>query len=89
MTSPPEPAAPSAIPPRGARIAAFAAVLVGGLCGALIGYAMADLQCDGTCHLQKGLGVLVGGLLAAVGVALVAVLYLRATNEWGRPRPDA
>ena len=36
---------PSALPSATARLLAFAAILIGGLCGALIGYSIADLQC--------------------------------------------
>ena len=39
------PYAPNALPPVGARILAFVAILVGGLCGGLIGYSVTDLQC--------------------------------------------
>jgi hypothetical protein len=72
----------SAAPPTGARFLAFAAIVVGGVCGGLIGYALVDLQCDGDCDLAKGLGGLVGAVLAALGVAVVAVLVLRAMGEW-------
>ncbi len=49
----PEPAhderALSALPSVGVRVAAFAAILVSGLAGALIGYSLIDLQCEGAC----------------------------------------
>jgi hypothetical protein len=72
----------SAVPPVGARIAAFAAICVAGLCGGLIGYAFTDLQCEGNCTVPNGIGGLVGALIGAVGVAVVAVLALRAMGEW-------
>jgi hypothetical protein len=73
----------SALPPTGARVLAFLAILVGGLCGGLIGYAVTDLQCtDGCSGAATGLGALVGALVAAGGVAVVAVLVLRAMAEW-------
>ncbi len=72
----------TAQPPRGARWLAFAAILVGGLCGGLIGFAFIDLQCEGDCSLWTGLGALVGALAGAVGLAVVAVLTLRAMDEW-------
>jgi hypothetical protein len=78
----PGPAIESAAPPTGARILAFVAILVAGVCGGLIGFAVVDLQCDGDCATNRGLGALVGAVLAAVGVAIVAVLVLRAMNEW-------
>jgi hypothetical protein len=58
------------------------AILVGGTCGALIGYSFAELQCTGDCTLWKGIGLVVGALFASVGVAIVAVLTLRAMDEW-------
>lgn len=72
----------SALPSPAARALAFTAVLVGGLAGGLIGYALVDLQCTGSCGLQLGIGVLVGAVIAAGGTAIVAVLVLRALGEW-------
>lgn len=69
-------------PPLGARIAAFVAILMAGAAGGFIGYAITDLQCSGDCSLNKGLGGLAGALIAAVGVAIVSVLALRAMAEW-------
>jgi hypothetical protein len=80
---PPSPTGPeSAAPSVGARVLAFASILVAGVCGGLIGYAFMDLQCTGDCGTQKGLGALVGAVGAAVGVAVIAVLTLRAMGEW-------
>ncbi len=73
---------PSALPPARARAVAFAAILVSGLCGLLIGKALVDVQCRGDCGVASGLGALVGAVLAAGGVAVVAVLVLRAMGEW-------
>lgn len=82
----PEPAdaeyAPSALPSTTARALAFGAILLAGLCGGLIGYAVIDLQCDGDCTVPAGLGGLVGAIAFAVGVGIVAVLALRAMAEW-------
>jgi hypothetical protein len=39
---------PTALPSVTARLLAFLAILLGGLCGALIGYAVTDLQCGAT-----------------------------------------
>jgi hypothetical protein len=84
----------SAAPSVGARVLAFASILVAGVCGGLIGYAFMDLQCTGDCGVQKGVGALVGSVGAAIGVAVIAVLTLRAMGEWaaggsrrGQPRP--
>src|SRR6478609_6223737 len=73
---------PSALPPQGARILAFASIVVAGTCGGLIGWSVADLQCHGDCATITGVGALVGALFGAGGVAVVAVLVLRAMGEW-------
>jgi hypothetical protein len=67
---------------RGALIGAFVAVVVAGLSGAAIGYGLVDIGCTGNCGTVAGLGGLFGGLLAAGGVAIVAVLLLRSMAEW-------
>jgi hypothetical protein len=72
----------SAIPPVTARAIAFAAILLGGLAGGLIGFALVDLQCEGDCSRPKGLGILAGSVVTAGGMAIVAVLALRAMGEW-------
>ncbi len=72
----------SALPPPKARIAAFVAILLGGFAGGLIGYTLVELQCHGTCATQRGLGALVGAIIAALGMSIVAVLVLRALGEW-------
>lgn len=78
----------SALPSPAARAVAFAAIIVAGLCGALIGWSFVDLQCKGNCTTSGGIGAIVGGLCAAVGVAVVAVLTLRAMAEWKRISED-
>src|SRR5437868_5314215 len=72
----------SALPSVRARVLAFLAILVAGAAGALIGYSFVDLQCHGACSTPRGIGGLVGGTLGATGVAVVAVLTLRAMGEW-------
>ena len=72
----------SALPSPKARVAAFLAILLGGLAGGLIGYTLVDLQCHGTCATERGLGALVGAIIAAAGMSVVAVLVLRAVGEW-------
>ena len=73
---------PSALPSVKARAVAFAAILVAGLCGLLIGRALVDVQCRGDCAVAEGVASLVGAVVAAAGVAVVAVLVLRAMSEW-------
>ena len=65
-----------------ARAIAFVAILVAGVCGALIGFSFVRLQCTGNCGTPTGLGALGGASIAAGGVAVVAVLTLRAMGEW-------
>lgn len=77
-----EPRPLSAIPPVAARVVAFVAILLGGLAGALIGFALVDLQCEGDCAVPKGFGLLAGAVASAGGMAIVAVLALRALGEW-------
>ncbi len=72
----------SALPSRGARIAAYVAVILGGLAGGLIGYGLVDVQCSGSCETPLGIGAFVGAVLTAGGMSIVAVLVLRAIGEW-------
>lgn len=74
----------SALPSGTARALAFVAIIVSGLAGGLIGYALVDVQCSGDCGLPLGIGVLVGSVMFAGGAAVVAVLGLRAVGEWRR-----
>ena len=67
---------------RGALIGAFVAVVVAGLSGAAIGYGLVGIGCRGDCGTVSGIGALLGGLVAAGGVAIVAVLLLRSMAEW-------
>ena len=68
--------------PRYAYFVAFLAVVVGGLSGAAIGYGLIAIDCDKDCGTAQGVAGLVGGLMGAAGVAVVAVLVLRALAEW-------
>ncbi|WCO65250.1 hypothetical protein PO878_12145 [Iamia majanohamensis] len=90
-------ALPSAAPSTAARVLAVGAIVVAGVCGGLIGFGIVDLSVSG----QEGapttggggvgpaLGALVGAVLAAGGVAVVAVLVLRAMTEWRRVEDEA
>lgn len=57
-------------------------VVIAGVCGGLIGHSFVGLQCTGECTTGKGIGLVVGALVASAGVAVVAVLTLRAMDEW-------
>ncbi len=70
----------TAAPPASARWLAFAAVLLGGLLCGLIGYGTGDLL--GQSGLWAAIGGLLGGLIGAVGVGVVAGLTLRVMGEW-------
>jgi hypothetical protein len=72
----------SALPSVGVRVGAFVAILLSGLAGGVIGYSLVALQCDGDCSVPTGIGMLVGALVAAIGMAVVAVLVMRALGEW-------
>lgn len=109
---------PTALPSVTARLLAFLAIIVGGVCGGLIAYSITDLQCgsddgrartilpgdpadgagapaapaadpadpadpaDGGCPTLAGVAGLLGAAIAAGGVAVIAVLVLRAMAEW-------
>jgi hypothetical protein len=63
-------------------VIAFIVILLGGLAGGLIGFALVDLQCEGDCAVPRGIGLLVGAVLCAGGMAIVSILALRAMGEW-------
>lgn len=81
----------SAIPSVGVRVTAFVAICLSGFAGALIGSSLIEIQCDGDCGLARGVGLLVGAVIAAAGMAVVAVLVMRALGEWreANDREDA
>jgi phosphate/sulfate permease len=70
------------MPTRTAFLLAFVSVVVAGLFGGIIGYGLADVGCTGDCQGEKFVGTLLGSLIAAGGVGIVAVLVLRAMAEW-------
>jgi len=82
--------APPTMPSRTAFLLSFLAVVVAGLFGGIIGYGLVDIGCTGDCGDAELLGTVAGALVGAGGVAVVAVLVLRAMAEWKRnptPRP--
>ena len=72
----------SALPSPLARALALAAIVVAGVLGGLIGWALVDVQCSGACTTPTTIGLVVGALAAAGGTAIVAILVLRAMGEW-------
>src|SRR5215217_231641 len=72
------PYAPSALPSTTARLLAFLAIVVGGVCGGVIGWSVTDLQCgrderpgaerpadDDGCDTVVGLGAVGGAVIGA------------------------
>ena len=74
----------SALPSARARALAFAAILLAGVCGGLIGASLVNIQCKGDCSTPSGIAAVFGALVCAAGVAVVVVLVLRAMGEWRR-----
>ena len=82
----------SALPSSVARILAFVSILAGGAIGAVIGYGVTKVSSANASSTALGIGALVGALFIAGGIAVVAVLVLRAMGEWralDRPLPPA
>jgi hypothetical protein len=73
---------PSALPSVLARALAFSAVIVASICGGLMGFALGRLQWGETERAWVVLVSIIGSISASVGVAVVAVLVLRAMAEW-------
>ena len=65
-----------------ARALAFSAIVAGSLCGGLVGFALGRLQWDTGGNLWVFLVACLGSVITSVGVAVVAVLVLRAMSEW-------
>ncbi len=79
----PDPAvAPPMLPSRSAYLLAFGAVVLAGIFGAIIGYGVADV--GSSSDAATFLGLLIGAVIGAGGVGVVAVLVLRAMSEWNR-----
>jgi uncharacterized membrane protein YccC len=72
------------LPSRTAFLLSFGAVVLAGLFGGIIGYGVADVGSDS--DTARFLGILIGSIIAAAGVGVVAVLVLRAMAEWNRQK---
>ena len=81
------PDAPLTLPSRTAFLVAFLSVVVAGCFGGIIGYGLADLSAEDGGGAGPLLGALVGAVLAAGGVGIVAVLVRRAQAEWRKTAP--
>jgi hypothetical protein len=73
------------LPSRSAFLLAFGGVVLAGVLGGIIGYGIADVSSHS--DLSHLLGALVGAVMGAAGVGVVAVLVLRAMAEWRRQNP--
>jgi hypothetical protein len=76
------PTPPPTLPRRGPLLLAFVGVVLAGAFGAFIGYGLADLSSTTHSTVQNLLGALIGAVICAGGVGVVAVLTLRAMAEW-------
>jgi len=72
----------TAAPPLLARVLAILAIMIGGLCGGLIGFAVTDVSCIDGCTGTASIVGFASAVGTAFGVAIVAVLALRAMAEW-------
>lgn len=69
-------------PSRRAFALAYLSVVAAGVLGGSIGAGLVDVMCTGSCGPNVALGAVAGAVVAAGGVAVVAVLVLRAMAEW-------
>lgn len=80
---------PAGLPSRGAYLLSFGSVVFAGIFGAIIGYGLVNVSSDEATAAEKLLGTIVGSIIAAGGVGIVAVLVLRAMSEWKRRPPPS
>ena len=73
------------LPSRWAYLLAFGGVVLAGVLGGIIGYGIADVSSQS--DVSHVVGALIGVLIGAGGVGIVAVLVLRAMAEWRRHGP--
>jgi hypothetical protein len=76
--------APPTMPSRTAFLLSFVSVIVAGVFGGIIGYGLVDISSVTSTSSERLLGALVGAVVAAGGIGIVAVLVLRAMAEWRR-----
>ena len=60
----------------------MSSIIIAGVAGGLIGWSIVDLQCTDDCSSTAALTGVATALICAIGVAVVAVLTLRAMAEW-------
>ena len=76
------PARLSALPSVTARAVAFAVILLGGLIGGLLTYAVRKVMSGKASGMSIGLWTVVGSVGTAFGTGILAILALRAMGEW-------
>ena len=76
----------SALPPQTARAIAFAMIMIVGVLGAILGYALGNATCTDDCSVKAGSFLLIGAVAGALGSAIMSVLALRAMGEWNEIR---
>jgi len=77
----------TALPSVRARVIAFGSIIAGGALSATIGWLFAGLQTTDSGSVSvvtQGVTALIFAIIGGVGIACVAVLALRAMNEWQR-----
>lgn len=67
---------------RGLLVATFCMIVMGGSAGAAIAFGLVDIGCHGNCATPRSVAILGGALIGSIGVAVIAVLVLRAMVEW-------
>jgi hypothetical protein len=82
------PDAPPTLPSRTAFLLAFLSVVIAGCFGGIIGYGLADISAEEGGGAGPVFAALLGAVLAAGGVGIVAVLVLRAQAEWHKTAPE-
>jgi hypothetical protein len=75
----------SALPSPLARAVGFAAIVLGGFAGGVIGWAFIAIQSES--DVWRATGAAIFAIAAAAGTAVISVLVLRAMGEWQREVP--
>jgi hypothetical protein len=79
------PLPPPTMPSTAAMIGAFVAVMLAGAFGATIGFGLVDISARGRDPgFSAVIGMVIGAVIGAGGVAVVAVLVLRTMGDWAK-----
>jgi hypothetical protein len=66
-------------------VIAFVGIIFAGVAGGVIGWTFVALQTTGEHSIAKALGAAIAAVVAALGMAVVSVLVMRAMGEWRTP----